>query len=202
METILNSVYTNQLTKYMKLTAGVEARMSKGMHYVTIDDMLGANQYIDKDTYAERDLVGGTLQDADPRIIENDINDPDKNKNIGDIIRYNYDMNVTTANAFAQTEWKFSQLNIFAGTKATYTQFYRFGYMENGRAWYLREIEGKNVNSFGKSQTWYFTDPSLKAGFTYNIDNRSHIVATVLAETRAPLVQDAYVSERIKECVG
>lgn len=199
MESVLNSVYTNQLNKNLKLTAGVEARVSKGMHYVTIDDMLGASQYIDKDTYAERDLVGGTLQDADPRIIENDINDPDKIKGKGDIIRYNYDMNVTTANAFTQAEWRISQLMLYAGAKATYTQFYRFGHMENGRAWYLREIKGENVKSFGKSDTWFFTDPSLKAGFTYNIDNRSHVIANVLAETRAPLVQDAYVSERIKD---
>lgn len=199
METILNSVYTNDLSKSLKLSAGVEARVSKGMHYVTIDDMLGANKYIDKDTYAERDLVGGTLQDADPRIIENNLNDVNKIKNVGDIIRYNYDMNVTTANAFAQVEYRISQLYMYAGTKATYTQFYRFGHMENGRAWYLREKEGKNVNSFGKSTTWFFTDPSVKAGLTYNIDNRSHIMANVLAETRAPLVQDAYVSERIKD---
>ncbi len=199
METILNSVYTNQFNKNLKLTAGVEARVSKGMHYVTIDDILGANQYIDKDTYAERDLVGGTLQDADPRIIENDINDPDKIKEKGDVIRYNYDMNVTTANAFAQAEWKTSQFSAFAGVKATYTQFYRYGHMENGRAWYLSEVKGQDVNSYGKSQTWFFTDPSVKAGFTYNVDNRSVISANVLAETRAPLVQDAYVSERIKD---
>lgn len=199
MEGIFNSVYSNQLNKNLKITAGVEARMSKGMHYVTIDDMLGANQYIDKDTYAERDLVGGTLQDADPRIIENDINDPDKIKGKGDIIRYNYDMNVTTANAFAQTEWKVYNLDVYAGVKATYTQFYRFGHMESGRAWYLREVKGEDVNSYGKSKTWFFTDPSVKAGFNYNIDNKSRISANVLAETRAPLVQDAYVSERIKD---
>ena len=199
MESILNSVYTNQFNKKLKLTAGIEARTSKGMHYVTIDDMLGANNYIDKDTYAERDLVGGTLQDADPRIIENDINDPNKNKTTGDIIRYNYDMNVLTANAFANIEWKIDQFDIYAGTKATYTQFYRYGHMENGRAWYLREVKNQNVNSYGKSKTWFFTDPSAKAGFTYNIDNRSVIMANDFAETRAPLVQDAYVSERIKD---
>lgn len=198
-EGILNSVYTNQLNKDLKITAGVEARMSKGMHYVTIDDMLGANQYIDKDTYAERDLVGGILNNSDPRIIQNDINNPDREAHKGDIIRYNYDMNVTTANAFGEVEWKFYALNVFAGVKATYSQFSREGHMENGRAWYLREIKGENVNSFGKSTNWFFTDPSVKAGFSYNIDNRSSISANVLAEKRAPLVQDAYVSERIKD---
>lgn len=199
MEGIFNSVYANQINKSIKVTAGVEARMSKGMHYVTIDDMLGANQYIDIDTYAERDLVGGTLNDADPRIIQNDINKPYNKAGKDDVIRYNYDMNVTTANAFAQAEGKFYGLDVFAGLKATYTQFYRFGQMENGRAWYLREVKGEDVNSYGKSKTWFFTDPSAKAGFKYNIDNRSNISANVLAETRAPLVQDAYVSERIKD---
>lgn len=198
-ELSLNSVYTNELTKQLKLTAGVEARVSKGMHYVTIDDMLDANQYIDIDTYAERDLVGGTLQDADPKIIENDINDNNKIKTEGDIIRYNYDMHVATANAFAQAELRLSQLYLYAGAKATYTQFYRYGNMENGRAWYLREMRGQNVNSYGKSDTWFFTDPSVKAGFEYNVDNKSRILANVMAETRAPLVQDAYVSERIKD---
>lgn len=198
-EATLNSTYTNQFNKNIRLVAGVEGRLSKGMHYVTVDDLLGANQYIDIDTYAERDLVGGTLQDADSRIIQNDMNDPNKVKTTGDIIRYNYDMNVATANAFAQTEMRFSQLTAFAAVKATYTQFYRYGHMENGRAWYLREMKGENVNSFGKSKTWYFVDPSAKAGFNYNIDNKSFIAANVTAETRAPLVQDAYVSERIKD---
>lgn len=198
-EGILNSVYTNQLNKNLKITAGVEARTSKAMHYVTIDDMLGANQYIDKDTYAERDLVGGILNEADPRIIQNDINNPDRKAQKGDIIRYNYDMNVMTANAFAEVEWKFYGLDVFAGVKTTYSQFSRFGHMENGRAWYLREIKGEKVNSYGTSTNWYFTNPSAKAGFSYNIDNRSSISANVLAEKRAPLVQDAYVSERIKD---
>lgn len=202
METILNSIYTNQLNENLKLTAGIEARVSKGMHYATIDDLLGANQYIDKDTYAERDLVGGTLQDADPRIIENNMNDSVKTKHDGDIIRYNYDLNVTTANAFAQAEWKISRFDIYAGLKATYTQFYRYGHMENGRAWYLREVKNQDVNSYGKSDTWFFTDPSVKAGFSFNIDNRSYITANALAETRAPLVQDVYVSERIKDVLA
>jgi hypothetical protein len=200
MEATLNSTYTNRINPHLLLTAGIEARKSKGMHYQTIEDLLGANQLIDKDTYAERDLVGGTLQDADPRIVENDLNDKNKNKKEGDIFGYNYDMNVTGANAFAQAEYSYDRLNLYAGLKGTYTGFYRYGHMENGRAWYLREMKGyKNVHSFGKSDTWWFADPSAKAGFAYNIDNRSRISANVLAETRAPLVQDAYVSERIKD---
>jgi len=204
MEGILNSTYINQLNKNLKLTAGIGARASKGMHYVTIDDMLGANKYIDIDTYADRDanttdnFTNLTASDKS-NFIQNDINNPNRNANSGDTIRYNYDMNVATANVFAQLEWKVSDFSAYAGVKTTYTQFYRYGHMENGRAWFLREIKNQNVNSLGKSTTWYFTDPSVKAGFTYNIDNKSQLLVNALAETRAPLVQDAYVSERIKD---
>jgi hypothetical protein len=192
------------LSKNLKLTAGIGARASKGMHYVTIDDMLSANQYVDIDTYADRDanttdnFTNLTATDKS-NFIQNDINNPNRKAYVGDSIRYNYDMNVVTANAFAQVEWKISDFSAYAGVKTTYTQFYRYGHMENGRAWFLREIKNQNVNSLGKSTTWYFTDPSVKAGFTYNIDNKSQLLANVLAETRAPLVQDAYVSERIKD---
>jgi len=204
MEGILNSTYLNQLNKSLKLTAGIEARGSKGMHYVTVDDLLSANQYNDIDTYADRDANTTdnftNLSTSDKsNFIQNDINNPNRKAYKDDIIRYNYDMNMLTANAFAQVQWKISDFSAYAGVKSTYTQFYRFGHMENGRAWYLREIKGQNVNSFGKSQTWYFTDPSAKAGFIYNIDNKSQLLVNVLAETRAPLVQDAYVSERIKD---
>jgi len=204
MEGILNSTYLNQLSKNLKLTAGVGARTSKAMHYVTIDDMLSANQYIDIDTYADRDanttdnFTNLTASDKS-NFIQNDINNPNRKAHKDDIIRYNYDMNVLTANAFAQAEWKISDLSVYAGVKTTYTQFYRYGHMENGRAWFLREIKNQNVNSLGKSTTWYFTDPSAKAGFTYSINPKSQLLVNLIAETRAPLVQDAYVSERIKD---
>ncbi|MDR0811631.1 MAG: carboxypeptidase-like regulatory domain-containing protein, partial [Paludibacter sp.] len=107
METSFNSIYTNSFNPNLKFTAGVEGRLSKGMHYQTIDDLLGANQVIDRDTYADRDLTTETMQDVDPRFAENDLNDKNKKKHEGDIWGYNYSMNVQTANAYAQIEYKY-----------------------------------------------------------------------------------------------
>ena len=187
METTLNSTYVNQLSKELKLTAGIEGKTSKGMHYKTMDDLLGGKQWIDIDQFSERDFP------TNPNIIQNDILNPNAVIKTGDIFGYNYDMNILHGSAFLQNEWVLPQLDIFYAGKVTYTQFSRFGYMENGRATAINEI------SYGQGKTWFFIDPSLKAGATYKIDGRNRITVNAIAETRAPLASNSYISERIKD---
>ena len=184
METALNSTYTNQINKYLKLTAGVEAKTSKGIHFKTVDDLLGGNQWIDKDQFAERDFP------TNPDIVQNDLNNPNRVVKKGDVFGYNYEMNISTANVFAQNEWVLSQFDVYYAANVTYTQFSRFGHMKNGRA---------HDNSFGQGDVWFFVAPSLKAVSTYKIDGRNRFSANVLAESRAPLASNSYVSERIKD---
>ncbi len=99
METTLNSTYTNQLSKELKLTAGLEGKMSKAMHYKTMDDLMGANQWIDIDQFAERDFP------ANPNVIQNDLRNPNRVIKVGDIFGYNYDINILHGAAFIQNEW-------------------------------------------------------------------------------------------------
>ena len=191
----LNSVYTNDISRQMKLTAGIELKKSRSMHYKTIDDFLGGEQWIDIDQFAERDLTGllaGTTVD----IIQNDLENPNKvikEGNKDERFGYNYEKHVTHAAAFANADWTLNQFNFYAGAKLTYTQFYRLGFMKNGRA------EAVGAGSLGKGTTWFFTDPSLKAGATYKVDGRNFVSVNVLAETKAPQVNNSYVSERIKD---
>ena len=186
METTLNSTYVNQIKKELKLTAGVEAKYAKGMHYKTMEDLLGGKQWIDIDQFSERDFPNSN-------IIQNDLRNPNAVIKTGDIFGYNYDMNILHGAAFIQNEWVLPQLDIFYAGKVTYTQFSRFGHMENGRATAIDEI------SFGQGKTWFFIDPSFKAGATYKIDGRNRLILNAIAETRAPLANNSYVSERIKD---
>lgn len=188
-EAVFNSNYTHQLSKLLKLTAGIEAKVAKDRNFKTMDDLLGGKQWIDIDQFAERDLTG-LLAGKSKDIIQNDLNNRDRKIYKGDIFGYNYDINVMHGSAYLQNEWNFNQLDLFYAGKITYTQFNRYGHMRNGRA---------PDNSYGASKTLWFIDPSLKAGATYKIDGRNRISANVLAETRAPLPYGAYVSERIKD---
>lgn len=183
METAFNSTYTDQINSLLRLTAGVEAKYAKDINYKTLDDLLGGNQWIDIDQFAERD-------NPDPILKQNDLNNPDKVIRKGDMFGYKYDINILRTSAFVQNEWTLSQFDIYYAGQLTYTQFNRYGYMRNGRA---------PENSYGAGKTWWFVDPSLKAGITYKIDGRNRLYANAIAETRAPLPSGAYVSERIKD---
>lgn len=184
METAFNSTYTNQISNTWRISAGVGIRSSKGIHYKTLEDMLGGDTWIDIDQFAERDFP------ADPDIIQNDLRNPNKVIKEGDVFGYDYNIHVFYGNVFAMSEWTFNNVDVYVGVEGRYNQFHRYGHMQNGRA---------PENSYGKGKVNNFTDPSAKAGFVYKIDGRNRISANVLGETRAPLVRDAYISDRIKD---
>ena len=48
--------YVNEQYDHLKMTLGVEGKYSQGIHYKTIDDLLGGNQWIDIDAFADRDI--------------------------------------------------------------------------------------------------------------------------------------------------
>ncbi|MDD2799106.1 MAG: TonB-dependent receptor [Bacteroidales bacterium] len=191
-ETTINSIYTNQKTNELKITAGVEAKYSKGMHYKTMDDLLGGKQWIDIDQFAERD------NPINPNIIQNDLKNPNRVIKNGDVFGYNYDMHIIKGNGFYQQEWSFPGYDIYYAGKVSYTQFFRYGNMDNGRA--LPNASSPNGEiSYGKGKSWWFIDPSFKFGFTCKSDGHNRISFNALAESRAPLASNSYISQRIKD---
>jgi len=192
METMLNTLYTHQFNKSLKITVGVDAKYSKGIHYKTMDDLLGANQWIDIDQFAERDLTGNLLG-KDPIIVQNNTQDPNRIIGKGDIFGYNYSLDIVNANIFAQNEWKFSSFELYYALKISYSEFSRFGKMENGRA----VVEG--VQSFGRGKKYSDITPSVKLGGSYLIDIHNKLVINGLYENRSPIPTNAYISPRIKD---
>lgn len=186
-ELAFNSTYSNTLSKTTKLLAGIEAKKSKGMHFKTMDDLLGGKQWLDIDQFAERDFP------TNPNIIQNDLNNPDRVIRKGDMFGYNYDLNITYASIFGQMEWNLPQLDAYYAAQLNYTDFYRFGHMKNGRA------EAVEAQSYGKGKLWYSMNYSTKLGLTYKVDGRNRISLNALYETRAPQVDNSYVSVRIKD---
>lgn len=186
-ELAINSLFTSQISNFFRLTAGLEFKTSKSMRYKTMEDLLGANQWIDIDQFAERDFP------ENPNIVQNDLRNPNRVIKEGDVFGYNYDINHTMAGAFIQTEMQFDNLSVHAATQLTYTDFHRYGHMENGRATAIGE------QSYGKGKVWWAVVPAVKGGLVYKFDGRNQIAANILAESRAPLSTSAYVSQRIKD---
>ena len=224
-EGMINLNYRNTAVKNMTLTAGLEVKASQGIHYKTVDDMLGGNQWIDVDPFAERDIkelatnIGLTQADI-ANVKQNDLRNPDAKVNDHGRFGYDYRINMINAKLWAQNEWKWNALDLYYGLQVTYSSIQRTTDMLNGRAWYLAKLNpdyawyylADNSEAVLAADGNYdvlptrmagaehhFIDPAIKAGATYKINGRNNIKINAMAETKAPLGRDAYISPRVHD---
>ena len=139
--------YVNTQFNHLKMTLGVEGKFSQGIHYKTIDDLLGANQWIDIDPFADRDIKelatnGGFTQEDIQLVRMNDIR-----TGYNDIIRdngrrfgYDYRINMGNLKAWFQNEWSFNEVDLYYALALDYSSMQRSTNMLNGRAWYLTKV--------------------------------------------------------------
>lgn len=199
--------YRNTQFDHLVMTAGLEAKYSQGIHYKTIDDLLGGNQWIDVDPFAERDIrelaTNAGLTQTDIENVKKNNIDPNYNDTIrlGQRFGYDYRINMNTEKVWFQNEWSFNEVDLYYALQLTYTSMQRTTRMINGRAWYLAQLNPANANLYLGSNAHHFIDPSLKLGATYKINGRNRLKLNALAQTAAPLARDAYVSTRVHDRV-
>jgi len=183
-ELMLNSTLNKRVGDHLKMTGGVEARYTKGMHYKTISDMLGATNYSDVDVYTEN------YSPLNPNIQYNDLNATSTDKKKGDVFGYNYNMYVRSANAWFQNNHTYNSVDVYYGARYSFMSYQREGLMRNGRA---------PLTSYGMGLNHSFFNPSVKGGITWKLDGNNFFTANILAETQPTLPNQAYVSPRIKD---
>ena len=214
--------YVNTQYDHLKMTLGVEGKFSQGIHYKTMDDLLGANQWIDIDAFADRDMKelasnSGYTQDEIMTVIQNDLYHPNKVIKTGDRFGYDYRINMGNLKTWFQNEWSFNEVDLYYGLAIEYNSMQRVTSMVNGRQAYLATLafqrgtmykylgddtdQYKEVRSRYYGNTHHFVDPAFKVGATYKINGRNKLKLNALAETRAPYARNAYISQRIHDRV-
>lgn len=178
----LASTLNKQLKKNMLWNVGIMASSNKGMHYQTMEDMLGATTYHNINTYA----LGTYDRNSDE--IQYDLNH--RNAIVGEGDRFGYDYNLLVNNAKAWTsfshDWGIFHYTI-AG-KIGYTAMQRDGKMRNGLA---------ANNSYGKSGVAQFLDGGVKLGTSFNLGRGNTLTIGAGYETRAPQARTAFASPEI-----
>ncbi len=146
--------YVNTQFNHLKMTVGVEGKFSQGIHYKTIDDLLGANQWIDVDAFADRDIKelasnSGFTQEDIQLVRMNEVR-----TGYSDIIHadgrrfgYDYRINMGNAKAWFQNEWSFNEVDLYYALAFNYTSMQRYTNMLNGRAWYLTKVAEEKTGS-------------------------------------------------------
>ncbi len=159
--------------------AGAYYRNYEGHNFATLDDLLGADFFVDWDNFASPGLNPGTEQ--------RDLNNPNAIKYVGDVIGWDYNSNINKAALWLSDDIRLSKFDIHIGGELSRTEFWRTGNMRNG---YHPE------NSFGDSEKNEFLNYTAKLGVTYKLSGRNYFWANGYLGTQAPTFRNSYISNR------
>lgn len=177
----LSSALKMDLTKKSSLNLGLNLQTTKGMHYQTMEDLLGATVFHNINTYALGTYAGSSNE------VQYDLNNPNGEVREGDKFGYNYNLLVDKANVWTTYKHDFNQIHTFLSGRVGATSMQRDGKMRNGLA---------VNNSYGKSGTARFLDGGVKAGATFS-DGPYTMTWGVGYELRTPTASTAFVSPEI-----
>ena len=179
-----SSYYENFVTDRWAINAGVVYQHFTGRNFTIIDDLLGADFYVNEERFVRRDFPD------DPTKWQNDLNNPNQLLREGDKFRYDYDANIRQGEVWLQSITKFRRFDLFLSGRAGYSNMWRTGNMLNGRF---------PDNSLGDSEKVNFLTYNLKGGITYKIDGRQYLYANGFIGTRAPQFRNVFISPRTRD---
>ncbi len=179
----LASTLQKQLAKNQFLSAGVNLSTNKGMHYQTMEDLLGATSFRNLNTFA----IGTYAENSDE--VRYDLNTPaDKQIREGDRFGYDYNIFVNKANAWATYSIDANMSHLFVSGRIGGVTLQRDGKMRNGLA---------KDNSFGKSKTAKFLEGGVKAGIQHQIARGNMVTLGVGYELKAPQARNAFSAPQV-----
>ena len=176
------STLNKQLGKDKQWNLGIVAATNKGMHYQTMEDLLGATTYHNINTYA----LGTYDRNSDE--IQYDLNHRDAVVGVGDKFGYDYNLLVNNAKIWSSYTENFGILHYTFAAKLGYTSMQRDGKMRNGLA---------ANNSYGKSKTAEFIDGGFKFNSSLNLGGVNTLTFGIGYEHRAPQARTAFASPEI-----
>ncbi len=161
----LISTYTNQISKTLELTAGIDVRYYVGHHTAEITDLYNGKYYVDT-RYRSQVLPENNAAAADP-------NWQYEKLGVGDVIYRDYDGHVHQEGVFAQLEWSKNKLNAFVSGSLSNTGYWRYDrfYFDAAHA------ESEHTNYLGGT---------IKGGVNWNVTEKSNLFANVGYISRAP----------------
>ncbi len=167
----VTSIANISLTPNLVIDFGASYRSLTSMNYAQIVDLLGAEFHEDVDPFsATQNDLNGVL-----------------NKTEGAQFSYNYDINASEWNSFAQLKMTSSAWSGFASATVSSTSYQRVGRYQNER--FLE-------SSFGESEQLRFSNYGVKAGMSYRVTGRHWITTSAALLQRAPTLQNVFINPR------
>lgn len=181
------STFNQNINDHIAVTAALTYQMQITQNYKKVDDLLGADFYVDVNQFAVRDFPDSFT------VAQNDLNNPNRILKVGDKWGYNYESHIHRPGVFGQATFKYNHIDFFVATELSLTSFWRVGKTTVGLF---------PTTSFGKSQVLNFFNYAFKAGLNYKINGRNYLYANGAYLTRAPNFDNSFVSPRTRNTVA
>ena len=175
-----STYFKHEFQPNLFMAGGLALNISRTHYYEMVNDLLGGDFYYDINKYAEN------MESDECQV---DLNNPNHVAKVGDVINYNYYANRNYGRLWNQLDYLVGNWDMYLGLQLSFTQIWREGLFRNGAF---------ADNSFGKDAKHNFLDPAVKAGVTYAINGRNHIVANMAYMFQAQQFRDIYVSPRTR----
>ena len=174
-----NIKITQTISDRNQLIGGLRYRTYNGHNFAEVEDLLGAEAFLDIDRFADGVGAPGTEQ--------RDLDNPNRLVQEGDIFSYDYDSKITNSSIWLQDEISLKRFDAFIGGEFNRSTLQRIGNMRNG---YYPD------NSLGESEQHVFNNYSLKGGLTYKYSGRLYFWTSGYLGTKAPYFRDAFINPR------
>lgn len=150
---------------------GINGEYTLSENYAVIEDLLGGEFYNDINVFTQS---------------RNNTQASSDRSQVGDKIKYHYNMRALQANLFAQVRKRFLRSAFFLAAHYTYKSFQREGLFQN-------ELY---ANSLGKSPIYAYHGFGAKAGVSYEIFPKQRLSLNLMYRQAAPLLQALFYNAR------
>jgi hypothetical protein len=179
-----NTIYKNFVNDVLTLNGGVKGQYFIGHNYKVLEDLLGADYWIDIDQFAD------IVQPGNDSFAQNNLNSINNKIRKGDRFGYDYNSHIQNLSAWGQSVSRFGKFEAFVAGEVLLTRFWREGNIQNGR--FLN-------NSLGNGPKHTYLNYNVKAGITYKLNGRNYFFLNGNYGNRAPYFRDAYVSPAYRD---
>ncbi|MDT0294788.1 carboxypeptidase-like regulatory domain-containing protein [Mesonia ostreae] len=170
-----NTILTSDITNNITINGSLGYKRLKSHNFANMIDLLGGTGYLDIDTFNQGDAAQNNFENPN-RIVGED-----------DTFKYNYELDASEYNGFAQAQFSYSKVDFYVGANLEKTTYQRNGLYKNGS---FKE------NSLGKSEELDFTTYGVKAGATYKITGRHLVTLNGAYFTNAPTLRNSFSNSR------
>lgn len=170
-----NTIISSDITNNITLNGSLGYRRLNSRNFANMIDLLGGSGYLDIDTFNQGDAA------------QNNLENPNRVLGEGDTFKYDYELDASEYNGFAQAQFSYSKIDFYAGANVEKTTYQRNGLYRNGSF---------PTNSLGESEELDFTTYGVKAGATYKITGRHLVTLNGAYFTDAPTLRNSFSNSR------